>query len=84
MDKFHPQTAAYRALNFVLRMILELTPCPMPRKAVKHNYFLYDKPAQTSAGASVYLKISEAALKLQTGKTGANRKYEKNYMRFIA
>ena len=56
----------------------------MPRKAVKHNYFLYDKPAQTSAGASVYLKISEAALKLQTGKTGANRKYEKNYMRFIA
>ena len=35
-----PQTAAYRALNFVLRMIIELTPCPMPRKNGKYNFFL--------------------------------------------
>jgi hypothetical protein len=35
----HPQTAAYRALIFVLRMLLELTPCPMPRKTVKHNFY---------------------------------------------
>jgi len=36
-----------------MEMIIALTPCLMPRKAVKHNYFLYDKPSQTSAGASV-------------------------------
>ena len=38
----HPQTATYRALILVLRMLIELTPCPMPRKTVmkvKHNYF---------------------------------------------
>ena len=38
----HPLTAAYRALMFCLRMIIELTPCPMPRKTVMkvmHNFF---------------------------------------------
>ena len=38
----YPQTAAYRALIFVLMMLIELTPCPMPRKMVmklQHNYF---------------------------------------------
>ena len=35
----HPPTATYRALIIVLRMLLELTPCPMPHKTVKHNYF---------------------------------------------
>ena len=38
----HPPTATYRALIFVLRMLLELTPCPMPHKTfmnLKHNYF---------------------------------------------
>ena len=43
----HPPTATYRALIFVLRMLLELTPCPMPRNAVKHNYFLSATLAQT-------------------------------------
>ena len=43
----HPPTAAYRALNIVLKMLLELTPCPMPRNAVKHNYFLSATLAQT-------------------------------------
>ena len=28
-------------------MLLELTPCPMPRKTVKHNYFLSATLAQT-------------------------------------
>ena len=39
----HPQTAAYRALNFLLGMLIELTPCPMPRMTdiiMKSNYFL--------------------------------------------
>ena len=35
----HPPTAVYRALNIVLRMLLELTPCPMPQNAVKHNFY---------------------------------------------
>ena len=43
----HPPTAAYRALNIVLRMLLELTPCPMPQNAVKPNYFLSATLAQT-------------------------------------
>jgi hypothetical protein len=30
----HPQTAAYRALIFVFRMLLKLPPCTMPRKTV--------------------------------------------------
>ena len=43
----HPQTAKYRALNIVLRMLLELTPCPMPHNSVKPNYFLSATLAQT-------------------------------------
>ena len=40
--KVHPQTAAYRAFILCFGMIIELTPCPMPRKTVmrvKQNYF---------------------------------------------
>ena len=36
----HTQTAVYRALIFVLRMILNLTPCPMPRKTVNSIFIL--------------------------------------------
>ena len=46
----HPQTAAYRALIFLLRMILDLKPCPMPRKTVmklQQKYFLSATLAQT-------------------------------------
>jgi hypothetical protein len=38
----HPPTATYRALILCFGMIIELTPCPMPRKTfmkVKPNHF---------------------------------------------
>ena len=63
----HPQTAAYRALNFVLKMIIELMPCPMPRKTVKHNYFspprshrpLITVPSALTGAAITVLAIAE-------------------------
>ena len=36
----HPQTAAYRPLILCFGMTLELTPCPMPRKALNPTIIL--------------------------------------------
>jgi hypothetical protein len=44
--KVHPQTAGYRALILCFGMIIELTPCPMPRKTV-NPIILSDTLAQT-------------------------------------
>jgi hypothetical protein len=61
----YPQTAAYRALIFVLMMLIDLTPCPMPRKTLimastyifypprSHRPLITVPPALTGAAITV-------------------------------
>ena len=54
----HTPTAAYRALIFVLRMLLELAPCPMLQKIT-----LNDRPKKCNLA---FERLSNSELKIST------------------